>query len=115
MNTLPAALIADLKAAAPGGCVLKESANPNGVITAWFEVAKTSDLAKVGQVLKSAKARLSTVTAMQPKTPEDEDSEEEIETIISLNGSPYDGTSYQILYHFDLDGDTLTVSVFLPE
>jgi NADH:ubiquinone oxidoreductase subunit C len=33
---------------------------------------------------------------------------------MTFGGTPRDGTSYEIAYHFDLGGDTLTLLVYVP-
>jgi len=123
MSRLPPDLEQRLRAAAPGGSVLTQTATTKGVVTAWCELADAADLKAAAQVLKDAGARLSTITALQPKPiePDDEDEDDEEEDGAeeapppqSLGGVVIDGKSYEIAYHFDLDGDTLTLSLFLP-
>jgi len=124
MSRLPPDLEDRLRAAAPGGIALTQGATAKGVVTAWCELAAPADLKGAAQALKDMGARLSTITALQPKPvePEDDDDDDDEEDgdaaepapPMSLGGVAIDGQSYEIAYHFDLDGDTLTLSVFLP-
>jgi hypothetical protein len=121
MSNLPADLKARIEVAAPGGIGWTGTTNAHGVTTIWCELADPADLLPVGGLLKALGARLSTISAFQPKPPEpededdDEDDEEAEEAAPpnSLGGVVIDGKSYEIAYHFDLDGDTLTLVVFL--
>nr|WP_284701384.1 NADH-quinone oxidoreductase subunit C [Rhodoplanes tepidamans] len=67
------------------------------------------------------------ISASQPPAPEDEEEDddgeaeegaeaaaEEAPAPVSFGGTPLDGTSYELAYHFDLGGDTLTVVAYLP-
>lgn len=121
MSRLPPDLEERLRAAAPGGIALTRNETAKGVVTAWCELAVPADLESAARALKEMGARLSTITALQPKPVEADDDddeedadEEEAPPPVSLGGVAIDGQSYEIAYHFDLDGDTLTLSVFLP-
>jgi NADH:ubiquinone oxidoreductase subunit C len=120
MSSLPADLETRLRAAAPGGCAFRSDTNAKGVGTAWCELAGPADLAAVAALLKEMGARLSTISALQPRPPEAEDEDDEAEKKapepppVTLSGLPVDGKTYEILYHFDLDGSTLSLIVFLP-
>lgn len=111
-----------IRIAAPGGCALRHDRDSHGVTVAWCELAVPADLVPVAALLKKTGARLSTITALQPHPPEadddeagDEDAAAASGPLTSLSGLPIDGKTYELLYHFDLDGDTLSLMVFLPE
>lgn len=122
-------LEARLKAAAPSGLTWEAATDPLGVTVAWAELANRDELVPVATVLRDLGARLSMTTAHQPPAPEPEEDEEEVETEdgaeveaepepalpVTFGGTPDDGTSYRLGYHFDLDGDTLTVFAHLPQ
>ncbi|SBW06235.1 Carbon monoxide-induced hydrogenase NuoC-like protein CooU [uncultured Alphaproteobacteria bacterium] len=126
MTALPDDIEARLRAAAPGGIGYSRDETAKGVAIAWCELADPADLEAAARCLKDLGARLSTITALQPKPPEADDDEEEEEDgddageagepepPRALGGVAIDGTSYEIAYHFDVDGDTLTLMVFLP-
>ena len=118
MTRLPNDIEARLAAAAPAGIAYTAETDPNGTTAAWVELADRDDLVAVATLLKSLDARLSMTTASQPPAPEEEDEDEETEegaekaekpVPVSFGGTPLDGTSYELAYHFDLGGDTLTV------
>ena len=126
MTRLPEDLEARLRAAASGEIGFTSSSNAKGVSTAWCELADKADLVPVARLLKEMGARLSTISAFQPQPVEpdddddedddDDDGEEEEDPPppTSLGGVVIDGKSYEIAYHFDLDGNTLTLLLFLP-
>lgn len=129
MTRLPKDLEARLSAVAPSGIAWQAATDANGVTTAWAELADRDDLVPVAALLKELGARLSMTTASQPPAPPEEDEEEEEETEdgaeaaekpekpvpTSFGGTPLDGTAYHLAYHFDLDGDTLTVVAWVPQ
>ncbi len=120
MSALPADLEPRLRTAAPGGCAFSQTTNARGVTVAWCELADNADLFAAATLLKEMGARLSTISALQPRPPEDDDEDDDDAKAkdapppVALSGLPIDGKTYQILYHFDLDGSTLSLSVFLP-
>jgi NADH:ubiquinone oxidoreductase subunit C len=122
MNALPADLEQQLQAAAPGGIAFTQKTDSKGVTVAWCELVDKGDLLGVAGRIKAMSGRLSTITAFQPKPPEADDEEEAEEgedakepvVPTSLGGVVIDGKSYELAYHFDLDGDTLTLKVFVP-
>ncbi len=129
MTRLPQDLDAKLAAVAPSGIDFSSTATQHGVISAWCGLASSNDLVPVGKMLAEMGARLSMVSARQlpaPEAEEEEDEEEaedgeaqiarpEKEVPKTFGGTPLDGTSYEIDYHFDLGGDTLTVIAYLPQ
>lgn len=115
MTALPDDLEDRLRAALPGGFRLEAARDSHGVGTAWCELANAADLWRAGEMLKGVGARLSTITAMQPHLPEEEEDDAPPPAPASLGGLPIDGKTYEVLYHFDLDGATLSLRVFLPE
>lgn len=123
MTELPVDLEARLTAAAPAGLRLIQNTDAKGVTVLWCELADKNDLLGVAQEIKAVKGRLMTISVFQPTPPESDDDEEEDgdeksddgEAVppASLGGIAIDGKSYELAYHFDLDGATLTIQVFL--
>ena len=123
MTRLPADIQTQLAAAAPGG-VVYSSTTTQGVATGWCDLANSEDLLAVGKTLLQLGARLAMVSALQPAAPEEEeeDSDEgaddaakpEKETPKTFGGTPIDGKSYELDYHFVLGGDFLTVIAYAP-
>lgn len=105
-------------AVAPGGFRLNQDKDAKGVASLWCELAHKDDLLAVGQVIKAIGGRLLTISVFQPVPPETDEAPpaegEAKPAPASLGGLPIDGKSYEIGYHFDLDGATLTIQVFLP-
>ena len=128
MTRLPQDLEARLAAAAPHGVDFSAETDGNGVTVAWVHLAARDDLFAVGSLMRDLGARLSMTTASQPPAPpeeeEDDDeaedgaevkAEEEKAPALSFGGTVLDGTSYELAYHFDLGGDTLTVIAHVPQ
>jgi NADH:ubiquinone oxidoreductase subunit C len=117
---------ARLAAAAPGGIDYSSTTSPHGAVTAWCGMANSEDLLSVGETLLRLGARLAMISALQPAAPEEEEEEEEPaegeataekpakEVPTTFGGTPIDGKSYEIDYHFVLGGDFLTVIAYLP-
>lgn len=122
MTALPEDLEQRLQAAAPGGIALTRNLTAKGVAVLWCELADKADLKPAAAALKEIGGRLSTISAFQPKPAEPDDDDDKTEgeegdaavPQTSLGGVAIDGESYEIAYHFDLDGNTLTLIVFLP-
>jgi NADH-quinone oxidoreductase subunit C len=122
MSKLPDDFENRLRIAAPGGIELTQNTDAKGVTLVWCSLANKDELRDVAALIKAIDGRLSTISAFQPKAPEAEEEEEsgeegaekEAKMPMTFGGTPLDGTSYTISYHFDIDGDTLTVSVFVP-
>lgn len=112
MSKWPEDLRLRLTEAAPEGLQYDSSTDAKGVSAGWATLAAASDLHAVARVLKDAGARLSTASAFQPRPVEEERPEREPPTF--FGGLPFDGETYEIDYHFDFAGDTLTVVVHLP-
>lgn len=126
---LPQDIAARLRAAAPAGIAYSAETDPNGVTVAWCELADKDDLMPVARMLRALDARLSMIAGSQPPAPPKDEEEEEEETEgaegeaaetappepppRSFGHTPLDGTSYELTYHFDLGGDTLTLVVFV--
>ncbi|MGQ9369437.1 NADH-quinone oxidoreductase subunit C [Azospirillum sp. ST 5-10] len=126
---LPEDIEARLRVAAPGGIAFTADTDGNGVTVAWCELADKDDLVPVALALRALDARLSMIAGSQPPAPPEADEEEEaegepdgeggagaagaVEPPRTFGGTPMDGTSYEMTYHFDLAGDTLTVVVFV--
>ena len=130
MSRLPENLEALLSAAAPSGVEFAKETDTYGVTVAWAGLANRDELLGVADLLHGLGARLSIITASQPPAPPEEEPKEsddeeahdgedaaEPEAVAApttFGGTPIDGTSYEIAYHFDLGGDTLTVLVYVP-
>src|SRR5690242_12231564 len=118
MSIHPADIESRLAAAAPAGIRFRQSDDAKGVATAWCTLAGSSDLLPVASLLKAIGARLSTITVLQPKAPPAPPAPKEGETAppapTFLGGVAQDGKTYEIDYHFDIDGDTLTLVVHVP-
>lgn len=129
MTRFPENFEASLNAAAPHGVKLTTTTDDHGVSVMWCELADRDDLAVVGECLRSYHARLAMVTANKPPAPEEEEEEEQDEEenegateaeahvpeqSMSFGGTPQDGTSYELIYHFDVGGDYVNVVAFLP-
>jgi NADH:ubiquinone oxidoreductase subunit C len=114
---MPQNIEAQLREAAPSGIRFVSDTDVKGVTTAWCTLAARAELLGAAATLKSAGARLSTITVFQPKAP-DAPSVKEGETPpaapVFFGGIEIDGQAYEIDYHFDLDGDTLTLVVHAP-
>jgi hypothetical protein len=128
MTGLPETLQADLAAAAPSGIDYSSTASAHGDVTAWCGLAASEEILGVGKMLLALGARLAMVSAMQPAAPEEQEDEESAEEDAAeadatkpgkeppktFGGTPLDGTSYEIDYHFVLGGDFLTVLAYIP-
>lgn len=129
MSRLPQDLEARLTAAAPAGVEYSAETDHYGVTVAWLGLASAADLSPVAALLKEMGARLSMITCAQPSVPEEEEEDEDEEnedgeekaeaapkeTPKTFGGTPFDGTSYEIDYHFDIAGDALTVIAYVPQ
>jgi NADH-quinone oxidoreductase subunit C len=127
MTRLPLDLEQKLAAAAPSGIEFSSTATKLNVVSAWCGLGSCNDLVPVAKMLADMGARLSMVSARQlpaPETEEEEDEEDtedgqaqaakpEKEIPKTFGGTPLDGSSYEIDYHFDLGGDTLTVIAYV--
>jgi NADH:ubiquinone oxidoreductase subunit C len=127
MTRFPENFEASLNAAAPRGVNLTTTTDDHGVSVMWCELADRDDLSVVGECLRSYHARLAMVTANKPPAPEEEEEEQDEEDegaaeaeahvpeqSMSFGGTPQDGTSYELVYHFDVGGDYVNVVAFLP-
>ena len=118
MSLLPSHTRSRLAAAAPAGIQYRQSEDAKSVTTAWCTLASSADLLAVASLLKTMGARLSTITVFQPKAapepPKPAEGEAPPPAPTFLGGTAQDGKTYEIAYHFDLDGDTLTVVVHVP-
>jgi NADH-quinone oxidoreductase subunit C len=113
MNAMPQDIEARLAAAAPAGIQYRTSTDAKGVITAWCTLAGADDLLPVARVLQGLAARLSTVTVFQPKAPpvpKPKPGEEPAPPASFFGGVVNEGKAYEVDYHFDLDGHTLTLT-----
>lgn len=129
MSRLPQDLEARLTAAAPAGVEFSADTDQYGVTVAWLGLASAADLSPVATVLKEIGARLSMITCTQPSVPEEEEEDEDEEnedgeakaeaepkeTPKTFGGTPLDGSSYEIDYHFDIAGDALTIIAYVPQ
>lgn len=128
MTRFPENFETSLSAAAPKGVNLTTTTDAHGVSVMWCELADRDDLTSVGECLRSYHARLAMVSANKPPAPEEEEEENnddeedgsaagetnEPKPPMSFGGTPQDGTSYELVYHFDVGGDYVNVVAFLP-
>lgn len=107
-----------LAAAAPAGIAFRDDTDDKGVTTAWCTLASAGDLLSIAAELKAAQARLMTITVYQPKAaaqPAVAEGETPPPRPTFFGGeADRDGQSYEIDYHFDLDGTVLTIVVHIP-
>lgn len=105
-------------AAAHAGIQFTRRTDAKGVGSAWCRLADKDDLLVVAARLKGYGARLSTITILQPKAPPAPPAPKEGETPppapTFFGGVVQDGKTFEVSYHFDLDGDTLTVVAYVP-
>jgi NADH-quinone oxidoreductase subunit C len=116
MSILPDNIETLLASAAPSGVEFTSATNAKGVSCGWCRLASKDDLISTAALLKSIGARLSTITILQPKAPSAPPPKEG-ETPIAptfYGGTASDGKTFEIDYHFDIDGDTLTLVVHVP-
>lgn len=113
MSKLADDLEARLSAAAPAGVQYARKTDAKGVTCAWCRLAEKAELLPVAALLKSDGARLSTITILQPKAPPTPPAKEgeSPQPPTFFGGVAQDGKTFEINYHFDIDGDTLTVVV----
>lgn len=120
MTRLPQNIAEQLRAAVPGGIEFSSAADAHSVMVAWCGLANSEDLMPVAKLLFTLGARLSMISASIIPAPEEENEGAEGEekapkpVPVTFGGTPIDGTSYEIDYHFDLGGDTLTVVTYVP-
>jgi len=116
MSQLPDNLESCLNIAAPAGTQFSSKTDVKGVSCAWCALASKDDLLPVATFLKKISARLSTITILQPKAPSTPAPKEGEEPVLPtfFGGVASDGKTFEINYHFDLNGDTLTLVVHVP-
>jgi NADH-quinone oxidoreductase subunit C len=124
MTGLPDDIEAKLAAAAASGVEYSSTTSKHGSVTAWCALANAEELPSVAKVLLGLGARLAMASALQPAPPEDEEEEEEElegetpkadkEWPKTFGGTPLDGKSYEVDYHFVLGGDFLTIIAYAP-
>ncbi|WP_051229220.1 NADH-quinone oxidoreductase subunit C [Paludibacterium yongneupense] len=115
---MPASLEMRLAEAAASGIRYTSETDAKGIACAWCTLARAEDLLPAAALLKAMDARLSTITVFQPKAPPAAavaEGEEAPPAPTFLGGDvANDGSSYEIDYHFDLDGDTVTLVAHVP-
>jgi len=113
----PMDIEARLSAAAPAGIQFTQDTDGHGVTCAWCVLASHDDLLAVAARLKVLDARLSTITVFQPKAPSvptPKEGEAAPLPATFFGGVENGGKAYEVDYHFDLDGATLTLVVHIP-
>lgn len=113
MSKLADDLEARLAAAAPTGIQYSQKTDAKGVTCAWCRLANSGELLPVAALLKRDGARLSTITILQPKAPPAPAPKEGETPVVPtfFGGVAQDGKTFEVSYHFDVDGDTLTLVV----
>ncbi|MCF8480384.1 MAG: NADH-quinone oxidoreductase subunit C [Rhodospirillum sp.] len=122
--------VTDLRALATRDLAIDSATDAHGVTVLWCELANSEDLVPLATLFRNQKARLVMVTASQPPKPdeEEEDEEEDEETegeeenetappapALTFGGTSMDGTSYEIIYHFAVQGDIVNLIVHVPQ
>ncbi len=113
MSNMPANIQTRLAEAATAGIAFRATSDDKNVVTALCTLASADDLLPVVRLLKQMGTRLSTITVFQPKAaavPKPKEGEEVKPLPTFVGGTPQDGKTYEIDYHFDVDGDTLTIT-----
>ena len=116
MSKLPDSLESCLATATQAGIQFAGTTDAKGVSTAWCKLASKDDLLPAATFLKGIEARLSTISILQPKAPAAPPPKEG-ETPVAptfFGGVASDGKTFEINYHFDLNGDTVTLVVYVP-
>lgn len=116
MSKLPDSLESCLATATQAGIQFASTTDARGVSTAWCKLASKDDLLAAATFLKAIEARLSTISILQPKAPAVPPPKEG-ETPVAptfFGGVASDGKTFEINYHFDLNGDTVTLVVYVP-
>ena len=116
MSKLPDSLESCLATATQGGIQFAATTDAKGVSTAWCKLASKDDLLAAATFLKGIEARLSTISILQPKapaTPPPKGGETPV-TPTFFGGVASDGKTFEINYHFDLNGDTVTLVAHVP-
>ncbi|WP_237153108.1 NADH-quinone oxidoreductase subunit C [Oryzibacter oryziterrae] len=127
MSRLPKDLEARIAAVAPSGVDFSTETDALGVTTVWLGLGNHAELRPVADLILELGGRLAMITCTQPSAPEEEEEDEDEdnedgeakepepkEVAKSFGGTPLDGTSYEIDYHFDIAGDAVTVVAFVP-
>lgn len=116
MSKLPDNLDICLSNAASDGMQFESKTNAKGVDCAWCRLANKNDLLPVATFMKAINARLSTITILQPKAPPAPPPKEGETPVVPtfFGGVASDGKTFEINYHFDINGDTLTLVVHVP-
>lgn len=116
MSKLPDSLESCLATATQSGIQFAATTDAKSVSTAWCKLASKDDLLAAATFLKGIEARLSTISILQPKAPASPPPKEG-ETPVAptfFGGVASDGKTFEINYHFDLNGDTVTLVVYVP-
>lgn len=124
MTRLPADFEDSLRMAAARDLNITFGTDSHAVGTFWCELADRADLMAVATCLSSRDARLAMITASQPPAPEAEEDEKETEDgaeapirelPMTFGGTPLDGRSYEVVYHFILRFDAVNLIAHVPE
>ncbi len=116
MSKLPDSLESCLATATLAGIQFDSTTDAKGVSCAWCRLASKDDLLPAAKFMKAIDARLSTITILQPKapsTPPPKEGETPVPQTF-FGGVASDGKTFEVNYHFDLNGDTVTLVVHVP-
>jgi NADH:ubiquinone oxidoreductase subunit C len=117
MSLLSDDLELHLIAAAPAGIQYRSTTDSKSVVTAWCTLADKEELRPAASLLKALGARLMTITIFQPKAPPAptvKEGEAAPPRPTFFGGLVNDGKAYELAYHFDIDGDALTLTLHVP-
>lgn len=107
-----------LALAAPTGTQYTRRTDAKGVGSAWCRLADKGDLLHVAALLKNRRrapvddhhpAAQGAARAAGAQGRRDAATSTDL-----FGGVPQDGKTFEVSYHFDLDGDTLTVVAYVP-
>src|ERR1035437_6694312 len=116
MSKLPIDLESCLKTATQPDLQFTSDTNAKGVSCAWCRLSSKNNLLPAATFMKMIGARLSTISILQPKAPSAPPPKEGETPVVPtfFGGVASDGKTFEINYHFDINGDTVTLVVYVP-